>query len=174
MVYHAYMAIHPASIDPEKLLEQCDVTRGRASGPGGQHRNKVETAVTLIHRPTQVVGYAAERRSLAENLRVALKRLRFNLAVEVRFPVDPFEPASALWKSRLQKGRVIVSVSHADFPAILAEAMDMLAASKWDISAASAALGCTPSQLVKLLKDEPRAIRRLNEERQRAGLRIMK
>ncbi len=60
------MAIHPASIDPEKLLEQCDVTRGRASGPGGQHRNKVETAVTLIHRPTQVVGYAAERRSLAE------------------------------------------------------------------------------------------------------------
>lgn len=168
------MSPHPASIQPDTLLAQCDVIRGRVSGPGGQHRNKVETAITLTHRPTRVVGYASERRSQAENKHVALKRLRVNLAVEVRQPVDPAAPASALWKSRLRNGRIVMSTGHADFPAILAEAMDMLAASGLDVGASAAALGCTPSQLIKLLQDEPRAIRWLNDARQRAGLHAMR
>lgn len=57
---------HPAAIDPDELLRQCDEKRIRRGGPGGQHRNKVETAVVLHHRPTGMTAEASERRSLAE------------------------------------------------------------------------------------------------------------
>jgi len=71
-------------VDPALLLRACVLRRGRTRGPGGQNRNKVETAVYLLHRPTGVAAAATERRSQAENLRVALFRLRLQLAVAVR------------------------------------------------------------------------------------------
>ncbi len=65
---------------PEKLLDQCDVTTFRASGPGGQHRNRRESAVRLKHRSTGIVVVATERRSQHQNRAVALKRLAIRLA----------------------------------------------------------------------------------------------
>ncbi|MFN5707736.1 MAG: peptide chain release factor family protein, partial [Planctomycetota bacterium] len=64
------MASHPASLPEEKLLADCDVVRTRRGGPGGQHRNKVETAVVITHRPSGVSAEANERRSQAENRKV--------------------------------------------------------------------------------------------------------
>src|SRR5262249_15351793 len=69
-------AIHPAALPVEELLADCDVRRTRRSGPGGQRRNKVETAVTIVHRPTTISAEASERRSQAENCTLALFRLR--------------------------------------------------------------------------------------------------
>ena len=53
--------IHPAALDPERLLAECDVRFTRRSGPGGQNRNKVETAVILTHRPTGITAEASDR-----------------------------------------------------------------------------------------------------------------
>ena len=50
-----------------------------ASGPGGQHRNKTESGVRLVHRPTSVTVTATERRSQHENRSHALARLRERL-----------------------------------------------------------------------------------------------
>ena len=47
---------HPATASPEQLIAECDIRRLRRSGPGGQHRNKVETAISLHHLPTGVRG----------------------------------------------------------------------------------------------------------------------
>ena len=44
--------IHPAALDPDVLAGECEFRATRRSGPGGQNRNKVETAVILTHRPT--------------------------------------------------------------------------------------------------------------------------
>ena len=62
-------------LDPERVLADSDMEFVRASGPGGQHRNRRETGVRLTHRPTGVVAGATERRSQAQNRALALERL---------------------------------------------------------------------------------------------------
>ena len=156
---------HPAANRPEQLLAKCDVRRLRRSGPGGQHRNKVETAISLRHWPTGVCAEASERRSQAQNRSVALFRLRVNLALEIRRPCGPDYAPSPLWQSRCG-GRVLkVSALHDDFPTLLAEALDVLADADADPKRAAALLGCTPSQLVRLLRLDPRALALVNRWR---------
>lgn len=65
----------PPSTDLEALARDCDIEFTRAGGPGGQHRNKAETAVRITHRPSGVTVVASERRSQARNKMVGLKRL---------------------------------------------------------------------------------------------------
>ncbi len=118
------MTPHPASLELDQLAAQCGFRTTRRSGPGGQNRNKVETAVILTHRPTGIVAEAAERRSQIENRREALFRLRIKLALEIRSPIEVGSHApSPLWRSRLRGGKVVVSPEHDDFPALLAEAL---------------------------------------------------
>lgn len=167
-------SIHPASLPPDKLLAQCEVTRGRASGPGGQHRNKVETAVRLTHRPSGLSAAATERRSQAQNLRVAVFRLRLKLAVEMRHPVDRGARPSELWHTRCRRGRVTVNPGHNDYPAMLAEALDVLEAHGYEPALAAMSLDCSTTQLVKLIKAEPAAMRAMNEHRDRRGLHALK
>jgi len=162
--------LHPAARPPEDLLKQCHVERLRRSGPGGQRRNKVETGVRLCHRPTGVRAEACERRSLAENQRIALGRLRLNLALEVRCPCTQGQGPSPLWESRCRGGRISVSASHHDFPAVLAEALDRIAARDGDVKETANQLACTASQLMKLVKKEPRAMALVNKWRRDRGL----
>ena len=54
--------IHPAQYPVQRLLAECEINRTRGSGPGGQHRNKVETAIVVVHLPTGLRGEASERR----------------------------------------------------------------------------------------------------------------
>jgi hypothetical protein len=155
---------HPAAASLERLWAECEVRRLRRSGPGGQHRNKVETAVSLRHLSTGVCAEASERRSQAQNRAVSLARLRVNLALEVRRPCASDYVPSMLWQSRCDRG-LKVSATHEDFPAILAEALDVLAACDADPKSSAARLGCTPSQLVRLLKLDPRALLLVNQWR---------
>jgi RF-1 domain len=160
---------HPAALAPEELLRHCTQRYVRRSGPGGQNRNKVETGVVLTHVPSGITAEASERRSQAENRAIAVRRLRRSLALEIRLPRPASEP-SRLWQSRVRQGRILLSEEHDDHPAMLAEALDTLAVAGWDAGAAAEQLGVTASQLVKLLKTEPRALKLLNDEREVRGL----
>ncbi len=171
---HDAAGLHPARLDPAALAAECDFRTTRRSGPGGQNRNKVETAVILTHRPTGITAEASERRTQGENRRAALFRLRLKLALEMRATTttprgEAYRP-SVLWQTRCRGGRILVNPEHDDFPGLLAEALDVLAETGNDPRQAALALGCSPSQLIKLLKDEPRGLGVVNDQRRRAGL----
>jgi len=164
----------PAALDEARLRKACTVEKGRSSGPGGQHRNKVSTHVTITHAPTGRAAQAGERRSAEQNRSMALTRLRLELAVHERVPVPAGEIRSELWRSRVKKGRIACSERHTDFPAMLAEALDVLDACGWDPAKAGTRLGCTPSQLVKLVAKHPPAMTHLNASRESRGMHPLK
>ncbi|HKY33840.1 MAG TPA: peptide chain release factor-like protein [Candidatus Polarisedimenticolia bacterium] len=90
-----------------RLLAECDVTTFRAPGPGGQHRNRRESAVRLRHRPTGIVVMATERRSQHRNRAVALERLAAKLAARARRPRPRVStrPTAASGTRRLREKR---------------------------------------------------------------------
>ena len=153
--------MHPSQLPVEVFVGQCEFTRTKRSGPGGQHRNKVETAVVAEHIPTGVRAEASERRSQAANRAQAVFRLRTRLAVEVRRPPPP--GPSALWQRRARNGRLAISFEHDDFPALLSECLDFLAAVHFDVQQIAPTLGVSASQLAKLIKKSPRAIEVVND-----------
>ncbi len=74
------------SLPAEALAAECEEEFFVAGGPGGQHRNKTESGVRLVHRPTGVTVTATERRSQAQNRSAALGRLRERLQVALPRP----------------------------------------------------------------------------------------
>ena len=128
------LAAHPSCLATPALLLQCEVRRQRRSGPGGQHRNKVETAVVLVHQPTGLRGEASERRSQAQNLKVAVRRLRIKLAIHFRSPHSGPSGGdrSPLWQSRVRGLKIAISPAHDDYPSLLAEALDVLSGCGFD------------------------------------------
>lgn len=66
--------------DDEDLLDECDVSAFRSSGPGGQHKNANLTSIRLQHRPSGLVVIGRRERSQRRNLADALARLRDKLA----------------------------------------------------------------------------------------------
>jgi ribosome-associated protein len=89
------------ALDDGALLLDCDEEFYIGGGPGGQHRNKTETAVRLTHRPTGVVVTATERRSQPQNRAAALERLRDRLRALAHRP----KPRKATKPTRGSKER---------------------------------------------------------------------
>jgi RF-1 domain len=166
--------LHPADADDELLEKQSRETRTRRSGPGGQHRNKVETAVVLHHLTSGITAEASERRSQPENRRMALKRLRVQLALQIRVLRPDECVPSQLWGLRCRSGRITVSEEHDDFARLLAEALDVIEACELDFPTAAEQLGCTPTQLTKLLSIEPRALAKINQQRVARNLKPLR
>lgn len=160
--------MHPAALPPDDLLGDCDESRTRRGGPGGQHRNKVETAVVLVHRPTGIMAEASERRSQAENRTAAIRRLRLRLALEHR--TAPRAEPSPLWRSRSRDGRLAVATDHDDYPALVAEALDRLEAAGGRVAPVATLLDVSTSQFVGLFRGVPAAWTTLNETRRRHGI----
>ena len=70
----------PYTTDRDLLAREVEVEVFRASGPGGQHVNKTESALRLVHPPSGVVVIAQDSSSQHRNREIAFERLAERLA----------------------------------------------------------------------------------------------
>lgn len=84
-IYHKrknwFIAVHAFSFPEMHNFDQKDMAYQtlRASGPGGQHVNKTETAVRAIHTPSGISATASDQRSQFQNKKLATERLLIKL-----------------------------------------------------------------------------------------------
>jgi hypothetical protein len=162
----------------DALIAQCEVDRYRASGPGGQHRNKTESAVRLRHRLTGVTAIGEDSRSQAENKLHAVRRLRAAIALEVREPValDGFVPSPRL--AALAAGGTAPlgakTRQTGAYWAGIAELLDLLVAGGLEIGKTAQRLGLTTGALSKLLLHDDAVARTVNDLRRARGMRPLR
>ena len=153
-------------LSDEQLLGSCDIHIYKASGPGGQHRNKVSSAVRLRHRETGINATANDSRSQHTNRTQAMRRLRMNIATKLRAPINlesapippllleciftPKKPNCATEAtSRLEIGR-----KDTRFWEVAAILLDMLDAAGGQLGIVARKLKISTGNLTKILKSD--------------------
>ena len=143
----------------DELLRACRVDRRLGTGPGGQKRNKTESAVTVTHEATGVAGGSDETRSQITNRLLALRQLRLNLALRLR------EPPPVAWPFAETP-----SLRSPDYPLWTAALLDVLAGCGLRISEAAAFCGTSTGRLVRDLARDPVLWQEVNRLRRAAEL----
>ena len=173
-------------LDDAALLAQCDIHTYRSSGPGGQHRNKVSSAVRLRHRATGITAHGDDSRSQHENKALAIKRLRMDFALQLRRPVDKvageipavvreclFVPRGKAVTTRDLKRLQVGRKDHRFWP-VAAALLDILDAFEGRIADAAAWLGITTSNLVSTFQDDRHLLAAAQAMRKKHGLGPLK
>jgi hypothetical protein len=179
------MQTHPRPVDAsvqqwldltdEALIASCEIDLYRASGPGGQKRNKTSSAVRLRHAPTGLMVTATESRSQHENRARALKRLRRAIALTQRTLLQPDEPhPECLASARQRDGSFRLSRRHHDYCRVVQYVLDVLWAAQGRLNPAARRLNISTGQLVSFLKGDPKLWEHANRLRQSLGQRPLK
>jgi hypothetical protein len=156
------------------LLSQCRVETYKASGPGGQKRNKTSSAVRIRHEPTGLTVIATESRSQHENRARALSRLRESVALNIRDTVEmPDDPPPFVAEALERAPGLHVSRRHPDYYRIVHYVLDVLNCAAGSPAQAARYLGITTSQLIRFLKAEPKLLTRANQLRHEKGLKSL-
>jgi hypothetical protein len=159
-------------LDDAGLLADCDIDLYRASGPGGQKRNKTSSAVRLRHRPTGLIVIAEESRSQHENKAKAIRRLRMAIALNVREqPSSEATRSETLAKYHTATGRIEVSSRNPEYPLVVAAVLDEIAGCVGRMQEAAAHLGLSTAQLSRFVTGDGKFLDAVNRIRREAGLR---
>lgn len=160
----------------DQLLAQCEVDTYRASGPGGQKRNKTSSAVRLRHIPTGLIVIAEESRSQHDNKAKALKRLRRGLFLYLRDELSPEartpEAVAALpdyTTARSAAGRLHLLARDVRFWPAVGVALDVLTACAGRTAETAELLGISTGNLIDFLKTDPKVWQEANRLRAQFG-----
>lgn len=165
----------------EQLLEQCEVDTYRASGPGGQKRNKTSSAVRLRHLPTGLIVIAEESRSQHDNKAKALQRLWRELFLRIRddVPADvqtfgAMATHPDLASAYDRRGRLSLSVRDARFWPAVGVVLDVLQAVEGRVAEAAGLLGISTGNLIDFLQADPRVWQEVNRLRVASGYKPLR
>ncbi len=107
----ASVEVMPEFEDDDTIVlkdEDLDITAHRSSGAGGQHINKTDSAIRIVHKPTGIVVGCQTERSQLQNKETALKMLRAKLMeIKLREKLDRIEDiqgnkANIEWGSQIR------------------------------------------------------------------------
>ena len=157
-----------------QLLEQCEIDTYRASGPGGQKRNKTSSAVRLRHPPSGLLVIAEESRSQHENKAKALRRLRQALFLKLRQEPTDAAQAPEIAAVRTTAGRLEVGRKDPRFWPAAGVMLDVLDAAAARVSDAARLLEISTGNLIDFLAADPKLWAEANILRQRHGQKPLK
>jgi hypothetical protein len=170
-----------AALSDAQLLAQCEVDTYRASGPGGQKRNKTSSAVRLRHPASGLIVIAEESRSQHENRARALRRLRQAFYLKVRDDLGPAGPtADAVLarddyrEARDGDGRLHLGRKDPRFWPAVGVVLDVLQAAGGRVSDAAVALGVSTANLVDFLATDPKVWEQANQLRAQFGQKLLR
>jgi len=123
-----------------ELEKACRLDFFKASGGGGQKRNKTSNAVRFTHEPSGIAVSDCSGRSQHQNRATALKKLRYQIALQVR--IIPGIPPE----------RLDVSLSNDEYHIFMARILDILNDNDFIISQAAQYLEISTSKLIKILR----------------------
>ena len=123
----------------DNYFQSCRLDFFKATGKGGQKRNKTSSAVRLIHQPTGISVTSSNSRSQSQNRSDALRKLKIRIALEFRSE----NPAGGINPE--------MSMTNPDYPLWVANVFDILEISSFQIKEAALKLGVSTSKLQKLL-----------------------
>src|SRR5436309_1307802 len=164
------------ALSDDQLLAQCEVDTYRASGPGGQKRNKTSSAVRLRHPPSGLLVIAEESRSQHENRARALRRLRQALYLRVREELaGPALTTEALLArpdygpARDAAGRLHLGRKDPRYWPAVGVVLDVLQALQGRVGEAAEALGVSTGNLIDFLQSDDKVWEQANHLRARFG-----
>ena len=156
------------SLSDPQLLAECDVDTYRGPGPGGQKRNKTDSAVRLRHKPTGLIVIAGESRSQHENRARALKRLREALALRIRHEVTDATPGAV--RACIDKsGRLKVGRRDARYLPAAGAMLDLLVAHQGSVGDVAKRLGLTTGNVSGFLTGDEDVMTEANRIRAAFG-----
>ncbi|KAL5776007.1 hypothetical protein ACOSP7_008933 [Xanthoceras sorbifolium] len=167
----------------EELMRECEMGTFKASGPGGQHRNKRESAVRLKHIPTGIIAQAVEDRSQHKNRASALSRLRTLLALKVRnvIHLDTYSPPKELLQILPPKSSIRgsecgpqIGPNNPKFASGMQALLDLIFALEGSISETAKLLGLSTGALSRLILSDDSLRMAVNELRTSKGMKPLK
>lgn len=161
-----------ANLNDAQLLAQCAVDTYRASGPGGQKRNKTSSAVRIRHPASGLIVIAEESRSQHENRARALRRLRQALYLQIREELSPeaLTPEKLAARPEYQgvvgaSGRLHLGCKDVRFWPVAGLVLDVLQAVQARVSEAAQVLGVSTGNLVDFLQSDDKVWQTANQMR---------
>ncbi|KAL2334460.1 hypothetical protein Fmac_015673 [Flemingia macrophylla] len=166
-----------------ELMRQCEMDTFKASGPGGQHRNKRESAVRIKHLPTGVIAQASEDRSQHKNRASALNRLRSLIALKVRKTVDleAYSPPRELLQILPPKSSIRgsdcgpqIGPNNPKFALGMQALLDLFFAVEGSVSEAAKYLGLSTGALSRIILSDDSLRKEVNNLRASKGMKPLK
>lgn len=140
--------------EDDVLLRDCDLIMQKGTGNGGQKINKTSSAVRLLHRPTGIAVSANEERSQARNRHIALRKLRYEIALRIRADFSGGSFALLPAPSPANHARLVLWT---------AALFDRLAAADFNLKETAGLCGVSASQLERAMRKYPQVWRTYSE-----------
>lgn len=144
------------------LLNQCDITYFKATGKGGQKRNKTSSAVRLKHKELDIATSSSSSRSQHDNKHKALKKMYYQIALHFRS------------EDKIVLDRFDISLNNKQYHLWVAYVLDELWINKFDTKKTSSNFNISHSKLIKMLGRDNILWQEVNKQRKELNLKQLK
>ena len=146
------------ALNDEGFLKKCSLSFFKATGRGGQKKNKTSSAVRLVHIPTKLSATSSDSRQQSSNKLYALRRLKLALAIQVRLPPKKW--------SQQEK----INEKNPAFALFIASLLDIFDSCNWSLAQSAKFCNLSTNQLAKICLHHTVLLTCINQQRKKRNL----